>query len=91
MVSGTDWLEALRGEGLVRRDEMQLLRSAADVGRAAWALEQLADSMESRFWYRCKLTAQVATPAFTMLVGGLVFMVGLAFFTPLVDLIARLT
>jgi len=91
MLSGTDWLDSLRGEGLVRQDEMQLLRSAANVGRAAWALEQLADSMENRFWYRCKLAAQVATPAFTMMVGGLVFLVGLAFFSPLIDLIQKLT
>lgn len=91
MLAGTDWLDSLRGEGLVHRDEMQLLRSAANTGRAAWALEQLADSMENRFWYRCKLAVQVATPAFTMLVGGLVFLVGLAFFSPLIDLIQKLT
>ncbi|MEI7921477.1 MAG: type II secretion system F family protein [Planctomycetota bacterium] len=90
MLQGVDWTQALHSEGLVKSSEVPLLKSSAESARACWALEQLADSIESRLWYRYRLLAELFSPLFTLFLASLVFLVGLAFFTPLVDLIRRL-
>lgn len=90
MIKGVDWLDALRDEHILKSNELELIRSASQCGRAAWALEQLADAIESRMWYRYRLTAEIMTPVLTIGVASLVFFSGMAFFTPLVRLIQAL-
>ena len=90
MLAGVDWLDALRGEGLIKSSEQPLLKASAESNRASWALEQLADAIESRLWYRCRILTELFSPIFTMLVSSLVILVGLAFFSPLIELIRRL-
>ncbi len=90
MLAGVDWLDALRGEGLIKSSEQPLLKASAESNRASWALEQLADAIESRLWYRCRILTELFSPIFTMLISSLVILVGLAFFSPLIELIRRL-
>ena len=90
MLAGVDWLDALRVEGLIKSSEQPLLKASAESNRASWALEQLADAIESRLWYRCRILTEIFSPIFTMLISSLVILVGLAFFSPLIELIRRL-
>jgi type IV pilus assembly protein PilC len=90
MLAGVDWLDALRSEGLIKASEQPLLKASAESNRASWALEQLADAIESRLWYRCRILTELFSPLFTMLISSLVILVGLAFFSPLIELIRRL-
>lgn len=90
MLAGVNWLDALRGEGLIKSSEQPLLIASVESNRASWALEQLADAIESRLWYRCRILSELFSPVFTILVASLVILVGFAFFSPLIELIRRL-
>ncbi len=90
MISGVDWVDALAGEGLLLRNEVPLARAAVRSGNVGNTLENLADSIQSRQWYRWRLLADVANPVLTILFSFMVLLVCWTFFVPLVNLIQRL-
>ncbi|MFM7132411.1 MAG: type II secretion system F family protein [bacterium] len=90
MLAGTDWIQSLVDEGIVKNQERALINSATEAGRASWALEQLADAIESRQWYRYQLINQFISPAMTFFVAGIVLLTAFAFFSPLVQIIKTL-
>lgn len=91
MLAGVDWLQSLLDEGLLKNQERLLVANAAQAGRASWALDQLADAIESRQWYRYRLINQLISPVVTFLVAGIVLFIAYAFFLPLVQMIKVLS
>ena len=90
VVSGVDWVDALAGEGLVRRCEVPLLKAASAAGQPAESLESLADAIQSRQWYRWRIFADMAQPVLTFAFAMLVLLLCYAIFEPFVSLIRRL-
>ncbi len=84
---GKDLADSLADKRLIRRGDVMLLRTAEQVRNLPWVLDQLADLMEHKFWYRIRLCMEVGYPIGIILVALLVLAVALAFFMPLVQLI----
>lgn len=88
---GDDCWYALRDVGLLTRHEVAVLRSATRVGNLAWALRQLADTIERRTSYRWQSLTEFVTPLLIVAIGLLTAFVYLAFFYPLLHLIESLS
>jgi protein transport protein HofC len=89
--AGDDWCRALEVYGLIRAPELALLEAARRVGNLPWALRQAAENMERRMTYRFQLWVQWFLPLCVIAVGALVFVIIVAYFSPLVVLIEKLT
>jgi protein transport protein HofC len=87
---GDDWCAALARHGLIRQAEAALLESARRVGNLPWALREAAESSERRLAYRFQFWLLWISPLLVLALGAVVFMVAVAYFTPLVMLIQRL-
>lgn len=88
---GLPWHEALRRLGIIRRGESAILESAQRAGNLGWALKMLADSNERRQGYRMQALSQTLFPVLVIALGVVVGTICVAFFTPLVELIERLS
>jgi type II secretory pathway component PulF len=88
---GQDWCEALYHQRIIGGSEAALLESAKRVGNLPWALRQAAERNERRLMYRIQAWVQWVMPLILICVGGIVFIVAFAYFTPLLFLISRLT
>ena len=88
--AGADWIESLRRYRLIRASDAVVLSSAAAVGNLAWALHELAETAERRLATRVQAVIQTLFPVLVMFLGALVFLIGVAYFAPLVVLISRL-
>jgi type II secretory pathway component PulF len=89
--AGMTWHEALRRSGLIRRGEAAVFESAQRTGNLAWALGLMAESNERRLGYRLQVFSQAVFPFLILVMGTIVGVVCLSFFTPLITLIERLT
>jgi type IV pilus assembly protein PilC len=87
---GDDCWYALRDVGLLRDPEAAALRAARRVGNVPWALERLAEAIESRLAHRGRTAFELVRPLGVLAVGLLVAVVEIALFSPLVELIANL-
>jgi type II secretory pathway component PulF len=87
MLAGTDWIESLIDEGILKQSEKGLIATSAEAGRASWALDQLAEAIEKRQWYRYRLLTEFLSPVMTLLIAGVVLLTASAFFAPLVKMI----
>ena len=87
---GADWIEALERQWLIRSSEAEVLSSAAAVGNLAWALHELAESAERRLATRIQAAVQTLFPLLVVFLGAMVFVLGVAYFSPLVVLISKL-
>jgi protein transport protein HofC len=90
MDAGEDWCRALARRGLIRPSEESLLEAAKKVGNLSWALRQAAENSERRLTYRFQLWVQWFLPFCVILTGALVFLIIVAYFTPLLVLIEKL-
>jgi type II secretory pathway component PulF len=88
---GTDWVEALRGRGLIRPAEASVLDTAQRVGNLEWALQELATSADRKLGYHLQFWLQLLFPVAVIVMGLVVFVVAVAYFSPLVSLISRLS
>lgn len=88
--AGGDWLDALLSKSLITRDDHRLLDSARRAGNLEWALKELADQGRRRLERRNRTIAAVVNVFAIMTAGGIVFMLALAYFYPLVVLIQRM-
>jgi len=88
---GADWIQSLRRNRLIRAADAEVLASAAKVGNVAWALTELASSAERRLATRSQLVIQTVFPLVVLLLGMVVFIMAVAYFMPLVQLIQGLT
>jgi protein transport protein HofC len=87
---GADWIESLWNRGLIRAADAEVLSSAAAVGNLAWALYELAETIERRLATRFQGVVQTLFPLTIMLLGMVVFILAVAYFLPLVQLITQL-
>jgi protein transport protein HofC len=88
---GVDWIGALWRYRLIRAADAEVLTSAAAVGNLGWALSELAESAERRLETRFQAAVQTLFPLTVVLLGAMVFVLAVAYFLPLVQLIERLT
>ena len=87
---GLDWIASLASHGLLRSVDAVLLESAQRVGNLPWALRTIAAMGERRLTYRVHLFLQTVYFIVVLLVGALVGLICVAYFLPLVNMIARL-
>ena len=88
---GGDWIEALRLAKLIRTPDCAVLSSAQRAGNLAWALRTVALSGERRSIYRLQAFSELLFPMAMLLVGAFVLVSAVAFFSPLITLIERLS
>jgi general secretion pathway protein F len=87
---GADWSDSLQREGVIRRFESVVFKSAERAGNLAWALEEMADSSARRSAYRAKAWLSIAFPGAVLAVGVSVFFIAYALLAPLLSLIVDL-
>jgi len=88
---GVDWIQALWRHGLIRPADAEVLQSAAAVGNLGWALSELAETTERRLAIRFQAVVQTLFPLVVVMLGMVVFILAVAYFLPLVQLIQRVT
>jgi type II secretory pathway component PulF len=88
---GTDWIQALWRRRLIRTADVDVLNSATKVGNLAWALTELASSAERRLALRSQLVVQTVFPLVVVMLGIVVFVMAVAYFMPLIQIIQGLT
>ena len=88
--SGHGWADSLRAYGLLSQADAEVLISAERVGNLLWALKELAENGERRYGQRLALLAQVIFSLVLLMTGGLIGLLAVAYFMPLVDLISKL-
>src|SRR5262249_47459697 len=88
---GGDWVESLGDHGLIRPSDEAVLTSAQRAGNLGWALAELAEANERRLGYRLQLWLQLLFPALVFALGLLVFVMAVAYFSPIVKLIEVLS
>jgi len=84
---GRDWADALAARGLIRPADAAVFASAQRAGNLEWALRELADSGERRAGYRLQFLTQTLFPLAILCIGAVVFVMAVAYFSPLVRLI----
>jgi type II secretory pathway component PulF len=67
-----------------------VLEAAERAGNLSWALRELAEGSERRLGYRMQALAQVLFPLIVILIGGIVFLLAVAYFSPLIRLVEEL-
>jgi protein transport protein HofC len=87
---GRDWVESLHDYGLIRATDAAILGSAQRVGNLAWALRETAGSSERRLGYKIQFWLHLLFPFVVLALGSLVFVLAVAYFAPLVQLIEAL-
>jgi general secretion pathway protein F len=88
---GHDWLGSLRAFGLIGGTDAALLDSARRAGNLSWALRELAEGSARRLEYRLQVFGQILFTLTLLVIGTLVGFLAVAYFSPLVMLIQRLT
>lgn len=82
---------ALEANGLLPAAVAPLVRSAARVGNLPWALAELGDHLAGRAFRVVRRLSLVASPVMVALVGGVVGVIAIGMFLPLVQLITSLS
>ena len=85
--AGADWVLALRGVGLISAADVGLLQAATRAGNLSWALRALAETGEHRFAYRLEVASQLGFIGAILTLGGVVLLISIALFLPLIDMI----
>ncbi len=88
---GEPWISALERQGIIQTSDAQVLSSAAEVGNVAWALRELAETGERRLAFRFQAVIQTLFPLVVIGLGLVVGFLAIAFFTPLIVLLGRLS
>jgi type II secretory pathway component PulF len=90
VAQGADWIESLWGRRVIRSTDAEVLSAAAAVGNLAWALSELAETIERRLATRFQGAVQSLFPLAVLGLGMVVFILAVAYFLPLVQLITHL-
>ena len=91
MRGGANWCDSLQAAGLLGSVESLVLKSAERVDNLAWALNEMADRQVRRFTVRLTALHAIGFPLALLAIASVVFVVALAVFMPLVELIGNLT
>jgi type IV pilus assembly protein PilC len=86
---GRDCFGPLSQNGLINRREAAALVSAERAGNLGWALEGIADNIESRQRTREQMIAEMVQPAIVVGLGLIIFGVCTAMFVPLIQILAK--
>lgn len=89
-LEGVPWADALRDARVISRGEAGVLDAAGRAGNLAWALRTMADLGERRWAYRLQAWSQAGFVAALLGAGGVVLLIALAYFAPLIELISKL-
>jgi type II secretory pathway component PulF len=89
--AGTEWIQGLAEQGLIRPVEVAVFQAAGRAGNLAWALREMADSNRRRLNYRLYNMVQVLFPLAIVAIGLVVMAYIVAYFLPLVSLIQNLS
>ncbi len=89
--AGTAWTVSLRRQELVAASEQAVLEAAQRVGNLAWALREMADRSRRRMVHRMEVLSRVLFPLGLLALGFAVLVIVVAYFTPLIFLISRLS
>jgi protein transport protein HofC len=87
---GEPWIDALWRQGLIRATDAEVLAASSHVGNLAWAMRELAETVERRLAFRFQAVIQTLFPLVVVSIGVFVFFLAVAFFAPLTELIRRL-
>ncbi len=87
---GIDWAVALHSTGVFTASDLGVLDAARRAGNLPWALRELAETGERRFGYQLQVWSQVLFVLAMLGLGTLVFLIAVAYFSPLTTLIERL-
>ena len=88
--SGVPWQDSLRNYLFISKYDAAVLHAAERAGNLAWALSDVADSIERRLTLRLRILVNVLFPLLILLLGGTVFFVVAGLFLPLVSLIQEM-
>jgi type II secretory pathway component PulF len=88
---GADWVEALWRWRIVSASDADVLHSAAAVGNLPWALVELAETIERRLVNRAQAIVETLFPLAVIALGAVVSVLAVAYFIPIVRLIAELS
>lgn len=88
--AGADWIDSLRYRRVIRAADAEVIRSAAAVNNLSWALGELADATDRRLAVRASAIVQTFFPLAVIMLGIVVFLMAIGYFTPLVRLITEL-
>jgi protein transport protein HofC len=88
---GADWIDALWRAGVIRKNDADVLASAASVGNLAWACRELAETADRRQQLRIQVLAQGLFPLAVVAMGLAVAFLALGYFWPLITIIRSLT
>ncbi len=91
LLAGRDLAHSLADQRLIYRGDVVLLKTAERVRNLAWVMEQLAERMEHKVWYRMRLLTELFSPVGVFLMGVIVLFVAAAFFMPLIKLLNDLS
>jgi len=84
---GAPWTAALVRVGFIRKADAAVLDAAQRAGNLPWALRDVADAAERRAGLRINALLQILFPATILLLGGMIGVLVVAFFLPLVQMI----
>ena len=90
LADGGDWCDSLWKHRLISRAETAVLKSAARADNLPWAMKELADGAQRRYFYRQQAMIALLTPWVVLAVGAVVFLIVIACFYPLVRIIEGL-
>ena len=88
---GENWVESLRSRQLISRTDSAVIASAERVGNLVWALEETAAASERRVGYQLQFLIQTLFPVLVLAMGVFVLIFCVAYFSPVVRLIERLS
>jgi type II secretory pathway component PulF len=89
--AGRDLAQSLAEQRFIYRGDVALLKTAERVRNLPWVMEQLAEQMEQKLWYRLRLLLEFVSPIGVFLMGMVVLFVAAAFFMPLIKLLNDLS
>lgn len=88
---GINLWDALAAQRLIGSHDLMLLHAAERVRNLPWALEQLAETIERRYWQRFRVILEILFPLATILIGLVVLVIAVAFTLPLAKTIYHLS
>jgi type II secretory pathway component PulF len=77
--------------GIIRRSERKVLEVASQAGNLPWVLQTLAENLDRRWEYRCKVAGAFLHPVFVLVVSLPIGYFAISLFMPLIKLLNDLS
>ena len=89
--NGESWIAALQHRQLIGKGDGAVLAAAERVGNLLWALRETSKACERRIGYRLQFWIHTLFPFLVLLMGVFVLIFCVAYFSPIIRLIERLS